>query len=205
MRFFTLLGLLCALAWSQDTTAALDGMVTDPSGAAVRGPTVQATNADNGYTRAQETGATGAYRLILPAGRYDISIAAPGFASHQVRAVDLSVSQTVRLDAQLQVAKGTDSVDVSAGAVLVETSYAVGNVVTGRELVDLPLNGRNLSLLKNIVVRETVRLQFRTECFNVANHASFATPDNDIASPNFGRALQAGSPRLFQFGLKLVY
>jgi len=50
-----------------------------------------------------------------------------------------------------------------------------------------------------------VRLQFRAECFNAANHANFAIPDNDIASPNFGRALQAAAPRLFQIGLKLIY
>jgi len=50
-----------------------------------------------------------------------------------------------------------------------------------------------------------VRLQFRAECFNAANHASFAIADNDIASPNFGRALQAAAPRLFQIGLKLIY
>ena len=63
----------------------------------------------------------------------------------------------------------------------------------------------DLSLLKTFAVTERVRLQFRAECFNIANHANFGLPENDIASPNFGRVLQAGSPRLFQFGLKLIY
>jgi TonB dependent receptor len=63
----------------------------------------------------------------------------------------------------------------------------------------------DLSLLKTFPLAERIRLQFRAECFNVANHANFALPENDIASPNFGRVLQAGSPRLFQFGLKVVF
>jgi hypothetical protein len=52
---------------------------------------------------------------------------------------------------------------------------------------------------------ERTRLQFRAECFNVANHPNFSLPVNDIASPNFGRILEAGPPRLFQFALKLLY
>jgi hypothetical protein len=63
----------------------------------------------------------------------------------------------------------------------------------------------DLSLLKSIRLDERARLQFRAEWFNIANHANFGLPDNDLASPNFGRVLEAGSPRLAQFGLKLVY
>jgi hypothetical protein len=63
----------------------------------------------------------------------------------------------------------------------------------------------DLSLFKTFGLSESARLQFRVECFNVANHANFSTPDNDIASPNFGRALQAAPPRLFQAGLKLIF
>jgi hypothetical protein len=63
----------------------------------------------------------------------------------------------------------------------------------------------DLSLLKTFGVTEHARLQFRAECFNLANHANFGIPDNDIASPNFGRVLEAGAPRLMQFGIKLIY
>ena len=63
----------------------------------------------------------------------------------------------------------------------------------------------DVSALKSLKLTETIRVQFRAECFNVANHANFAIPDNDIASPNFGRPLQAAPPRLFQLGLKLIY
>jgi hypothetical protein len=59
--------------------------------------------------------------------------------------------------------------------------------------------------MKNIPVAESTALQFRAECFNVANHANFALPVNDIASANFGRILESGPPRLLQFGLKLLF
>ena len=63
----------------------------------------------------------------------------------------------------------------------------------------------DLSLLKTVALAESVRLQFRAECFNIANHANLGLPANDLASPNFGRILESGPPRLFQFGLKLIY
>ena len=76
----------------------------------------------------------------------------------------------------------------------------------GRNLVRGPgIATVDLSLLKTVALRETVRLQFRAECFNIANHANFGLPDNDLASPNFGRVLEAGSPRLMQLALKLIY
>ena len=64
-----------------------------------------------------------------------------------MRAVTVGVSQTVRLDIRLQIAKEQETINVIAEAPLVENSIGVGNVVTGQQLVDLPLNGRNFSQL----------------------------------------------------------
>ena len=76
----------------------------------------------------------------------------------------------------------------------------------GRNAIRGPGVGNvDLSLLKNFALTERTRLQFRAECFNLANHANFGLPENDLASPNFGRVLEAGPPRLLQFALKLVY
>ena len=63
----------------------------------------------------------------------------------------------------------------------------------------------DLSLFKNFAVGESKRVQFRAECFNVANHANFMLPQNDIASPEFGRVLESAAPRLFQLALKFVF
>jgi hypothetical protein len=74
------------------------------------------------------------------------------------------------------------------------------NVVRGPGIADV-----DLSLFKNFAIGESKRLQFRAECFNVANHANFALPQNDLASPEFGQILEAGPPRLFQLALKFVF
>jgi hypothetical protein len=63
----------------------------------------------------------------------------------------------------------------------------------------------DLSLLKSFPFQESKQIQFRAECFNVANHANFYAPQTDIGSPNFGRMLQAGPSRVFQFGLKFIF
>jgi hypothetical protein len=63
----------------------------------------------------------------------------------------------------------------------------------------------NLSLLKNITLRERLDLQFRAEFFNLFNHPNFNLPDNFLGSPTFGHILSAQSPRHVQFGLKLLF
>jgi len=63
----------------------------------------------------------------------------------------------------------------------------------------------DVSMLKDFIISERTRLQFRAESFNVANHANFGLPVADIASPNFGRIVHAGRPRLMQFALKLLF
>ena len=65
--------------------------------------------------------------------------------------------------------------------------------------------GLDLSLLKNFAVSDTRRVQFRAECFNLANHANFGLPVTDLASPSFGRILEAAPPRLMQLGLKFLF
>jgi hypothetical protein len=74
------------------------------------------------------------------------------------------------------------------------------NVVRGPGIANV-----DLSLFKNFAIGESRRIQFRAECFNVANHPNFRLPQNDIASPEFGQILQAGPPRLFQLALKFVF
>jgi len=74
------------------------------------------------------------------------------------------------------------------------------NVVRGPGIQEV-----DLSLFKYFRVNETKRVQFRAECFNLLNHPNFGLPENDLESPAFGQILQAGSPRLFQLALKLLF
>jgi hypothetical protein len=76
----------------------------------------------------------------------------------------------------------------------------------GRNIVRGPGQSTlDLSTFKNWQTGETLRWQLRVECFNVLNHANFGVPVNDLVSPNFGRLIEAGPPRVFQAGLKLLF
>ncbi len=135
------------MAAAQDTRAVLEGQVTDPSGASVAA-VVKAVNQHTGVARTQTTSSAGTYSLSLPVGEYNLTITAPKLAGYSRSGVALNVSQTVRIDVQLQLAEGKEVLDVTDTAALVDTgSNVIGNVVTGRELVDLPLNGRNFTQL----------------------------------------------------------
>ena len=59
--------------------------------------------------------------------------------------------------------------------------------------------------MRTLPLGDDVRLQLRAESFNVLNHPNFGLPVADLNSPNFGRILSAGPPRLVQFAFKLIF
>ncbi len=62
-----------------------------------------------------------------------------------------------------------------------------------------------MSLLKNVALGETARLQLRAEGFNLLNRTNFNLPDAFLGSPTFGQIVSAGNPRRCQFGVKLIF
>jgi hypothetical protein len=74
------------------------------------------------------------------------------------------------------------------------------NIARGPAFTDF-----DVSLTRSFALTEGIRLQFRAESFNVANHPNFGLPVADLNSPNFGQILTANSPRLMQFALKLMF
>ncbi len=134
---------------AQDPTGTIEGVVTDPTAAAVTKARVVAVNLATGLTKESETAADGFYRILLvPVGTYSVTVHATGFATLVREDIAVSVSQSVRLNAQLELSSVSETVKVAGGAQLVDTtSNVLGRVVTGRELVDLPLNGRNFTQL----------------------------------------------------------
>jgi hypothetical protein len=140
--------ILSVCAFAQDTNAVLEGQVTDSSGSMLANATVHATEPSTGFVRIQVTSSTGKFHLQLPVGKYDLQVTAPNFAQYTQRGIQLSVNQTARLDVALRVAREKETINVTADAPLVDSSSnVIGNVVTGRELVELPLNGRNFTQL----------------------------------------------------------
>jgi Carboxypeptidase regulatory-like domain len=144
---------ICLLASAhvraQDTTGTIEGLVTDKTAGAVTGARIAARNLETGFTKETEGAADGFYRLLLlPVGRYRITVTASQFATLVREPIEVNVSQTVRINLQLELPNVAETVPVAGEAPLVDTSTnALGRVVTGRELVDLPLNGRNFTEL----------------------------------------------------------
>ncbi|MFL6415925.1 MAG: TonB-dependent receptor domain-containing protein, partial [Bryobacteraceae bacterium] len=152
-RLFTLVGFACAsvvsIANGQDTGGAIEGTVSDRSEGRVPSAHVTIRNLDTGLVRESVTSDTGLFRItLLPVGRYSVTFSAWRFASATVQPVKVDVSDTERLDVHLDVASAQSAVTVNGEGAIVDTSTnTLGAVVTGRELVDLPLNGRNFTQL----------------------------------------------------------
>src|SRR5438309_673048 len=138
----------CVAGWAQ--TGSITGTVKDPSGAAVQGATVVVTSPDRGINREMQTNSSGDYNQSgLTPGVYDIVVTAPGFKKYQAKAVKLDVAEKARVDVTLQVGAATTEVVVEGTAVAqVETqSSELAGTVTGKQITQLQLNGRNFSQL----------------------------------------------------------
>jgi len=144
--------LFCAAAFAQ--TGSITGTVKDPSGAAIAGAKVIVTSPEHGITREMDTNSTGDYNQSgLPQGSYDIIVTAAGFKKYQAKAVKLDVAEKARVDVTLEVGAITTEVVVQGENVAqVETqSSELAGTVTGKEITQLELNGRNFSTLVTLV------------------------------------------------------
>jgi hypothetical protein len=141
--------LMAAAADAQDPTGTIEGVVTDRTSGALSGARVIAINLATGFTKETVSASDGFYRLLLlPVGQYTVTVEAARFATLVREAIQVNVGQTVRVNAQLELPTLSETVTVAGGAQLIDTTTNVlGRVVTGRELVDLPLNGRNFTQL----------------------------------------------------------
>ncbi len=138
-------------ASAQTDTGRISGVVRDPAGAVVNGATVTAKNERTGEERTATTDAEGLYQIpALKASNYNVTVNAPGFAANTFTNVQINVGQEQKLDVSLSTKGVTESVDVVAGATeaAIDTGSArMGATVNEREVVGLPLNGRQLSQL----------------------------------------------------------
>lgn len=155
-RLAVLLAILLAFALPSfaQGTATLTGTVTDKSGAVVPNATVVLTNTAVGVTRTTVSNSDGAYLLAgLPAGQYDLAVSAPGFKKFEVTAMVLRVSQNARVDVALELGEINSKVVVEGGNVAqVETqSSEISGTITGTQITQLELNGRNFTQLVTLI------------------------------------------------------
>jgi hypothetical protein len=145
---------VCALASvaplsAQYTSATLGGAVTDSSGAAVVDAKVTVQNQDVGLSKTAATAADGSFLFpALPIGLYKVTVVKPGFREYVQSGVVLVVSQTANLRIALQVGDMQQQVTVSADAELLTTkSSSAGQLIDQKRIIELPLNGRDMSSL----------------------------------------------------------
>ena len=137
-------------SWAQTATGQITGTVKDASGAVMAGAKVKISSEKTGFTRETTTNDTGDYVFpLLPVGVYTISAEQQGFKVAKQSDITLLVNQTMRVNLELAVGEVTQTIDVQATAAAIDSETAgIGQSVTQRQVVDLPLNGRNfLSLL----------------------------------------------------------
>lgn len=151
--FFGMLLVCAAPSFAQDT-ASLTGTVTDNSGAVVPNATVNVTNATIGVNRTTTTNDHGAYLIAgLSPGQYDLSVTVTGFEKYQANAVTLAAAQNARVNVVLTVGAINTKVTIEGGNVAqVETqSSEISGTITGQEVTQLELNGRNFTQLVTLV------------------------------------------------------
>src|SRR6185503_10208817 len=139
---------VCTTVWAQ-STAQISGVVKDQSGAVLPGVEVTATQTDTGLARNTVTNETGSFVLPnLPVGPYRLEATLPGFRTYLQTGIVLQVGSNPAINPVLEVGQVAETVEVQADAALVETrSTAVGQVIDNTRVLEMPLNGRQVTEL----------------------------------------------------------
>ena len=186
---FVLTLLLCIplAAGAQKYSATLRGVVTDKSGAVVPNAAITVTNTNTGEIRTVATNQQGEYVVLdLAAGVYEVRIKQPNFKEFVSKGVELHVASTAVVDATLQVGSAGEQVTVQADVVQVETSTgAVGNVIEGNEVRELPLNGRSFAQLTQLMPGVSPAANFDSKHKGLEAGVDFSVNGNSTTSNIF--------------------
>jgi len=173
--------------WGQKFTGTIRGSVTDKSGAVVPNAQVTIVNNATGDTRTVTTNQDGEYVAVeLNPGTYTVSVKQPNFKEAVSKNVVLNVSSVTVVNAQLEVGQVNEQVTVEASAVQVETaSGAVGNVVEGNEVQQLPLNGRSFAQLTQLMPGVSPASNFDTKNKGLQAGVDFSVNGNNTTGNIF--------------------
>src|SRR5580698_9614051 len=128
-----------------DVTGSVNGVVRDPSQAAVKGVRIKITNTQTNLSLETATADDGSYRfLALPVGTYNLSATITGFQQYNSTGIVLQVNDQLRIDITLKVGSINEQISIAADAAQVETeSTQLGDVIDSKKMLALPLNGRS--------------------------------------------------------------
>jgi hypothetical protein len=135
--------------YSQTFRGAINGTVTDPSGAVVAGADVRATEIATGVVHSTLSTSGGEFAFQdLPLGAYRVTVAVKGFQQTNVENVNVSAGSVYTVPVKLTMGRETTAVEVSAAALQVDTTTSTqSDTITDTALQDIPLNGRDWSQL----------------------------------------------------------
>lgn len=172
---------LCSAALAQAGQAELTGEVRDTAGAGVKGATVTAAHVETQEVATVTTGEDGIYTITkLRPGIYTITVSAASFRRVAREGVRLTTGERIRVDLNLSAGEMSDEITVSADASLLRAeSSSLGQVISNRRIVDLPLNGRNFFSL-------------------ITLSPGVAAPPPTTAGPSLPR-INGGRPRVNEF------
>lgn len=137
---------------AQTFRGAINGTVTDPSGAVVPAAHVKATNKATSIDYATESTSEGQFAFQdLPVGIYKVAVTASGFPVLEIDNVSVAQGSIYTLAAQLKISQQATTVEVSAAALSLDTTTSTQTtLVTGSDLQELPLNGRDFTQLISV-------------------------------------------------------
>ncbi len=143
---------LAAVTNAQTFRGAINGTVTDPSGAVVPNAQVKATETATSIDHNTVTTGDGQFAFQdIPLGMYKVSVTAAGFAAYTVDKVEVSAGTIYTLAIKLTVAKEVTTVEVSAAALTMDTTTQTQTMsITTREIQEIPLNGRDFTQLISV-------------------------------------------------------
>jgi hypothetical protein len=185
IRFVAGLLFVVAALPAQEGRGTITGRVIDPSGAAVGGAEVHASNRGTSATVSARGNEAGNYTIpYLPPGAYDLSVDFTGFKKAQKPAVDLRIDDTLRIDFSLEVGSASETIEVTGGTPLFETSsVSAGQVQEQYNIDNLPVQAGNANELVLLTpgVTNSTNLRQRKSSFNSAS-SQFTTNGNQLYS-----------------------
>jgi hypothetical protein len=134
---------------AQSAVSQISGMVQDSTGSAIPGAQVTLTNTDTGATRTVESGADGSYVFTnVLVGPYRLQVTKEGFSAYSQSGIVIQVNSNPQINVSMKVGAVTETIEVQANATMLETvNTSVGQVIDQQRVVELPLNGRNVTQL----------------------------------------------------------
>lgn len=134
---------------SQTFRGAINGTVTDPSGAAVPNATVKATESATGLDHTTVTSSEGQFSFQdIPLGFYKVSVSASGFPTTNIDKVEVVAGTIYTLNVQMKLGQSSTTVEVSAAAITLDTTTSAQTMSIQDDVVqNAPLNGRDFTQL----------------------------------------------------------